>query len=149
MLVAGRARCRFNIGERLIAHVAAGGRGDEISGDRCEQGERFLSSEIAVGMTVHHIVDAFMPYRRARRCVVTSAIGFLRWLESWFRQPYHQDDKCHGKDETYRDNDAQPRFDMNRVQCVEIVAETRRCDSCFASQGERGRCFELIACEAR
>ena len=52
MLVAGRARCRFNIGERLIAHVAAGGRGDEISGDRCEQGERFLSSEIAVGMTV-------------------------------------------------------------------------------------------------
>ncbi len=113
---------RFNIGERLIAHVAAGGRGDEISGDRCEQGERFLSSEIAVGMTVHHIVDAFMPYRRARRCVVTSAIGFLRWLESWSRQPYHQDDKCHGKDEAYRDNDAQPRFDMNRVQCVEIVA---------------------------
>ena len=43
------------------------------------------------------------------------AILHFSFYDILHRLAYHQDDKCHGKDEAYRDNDAQPRFDMNRA----------------------------------
>ena len=78
MLIACCAWSRFNIGERLAAHIAAGGCGCKIPCDGRKQGERVLPRKIALGMTGNHIIDAFVPYRRARGRIMASVIGCLR-----------------------------------------------------------------------
>ena len=80
MLIACRAWSRFNIGERLAAHIAAGGCGCKIPCDGRKQSERVLPRKIAVGVTGNHIIDAFVPYRRARGRIMTSVIDGLRGL---------------------------------------------------------------------
>ena len=121
MLIACRAWSRFNVGERLAAHIAAGGCGCEIPCDGCKQSERVLPRKIALGVTGNHIIDAFVPYRRAHGRIMTSMIGFFRGLAVRTRQPHHENDECRSNGEAHCDDDAQTRFDMNRIHRVETV----------------------------